>query len=385
MKVTEITCFTIHPGWRKNLVYVKVETDAGITGWGECFSQYDRDPAVAAHVKELSRYLTGRDPFHIRHFTQVAFDDYAQRRGSLEVFCAISGLETALWDICGKALQQPVYNLLGGPVRSGIRVYANGWYYQMTKPEDYARAAEKIVASGFTAIKMDPISGPWRTHPTREQEQKSVSVLKAVRDAVGPDVDILLDIHRRLAPMHAVRLAGEYEPFRPYWMEEPCVGENLDALAEIRAGVSIPVVIGEAIYTKAGFRNVFAAGAADIINPDVANCGGILELKEIAAMAEAHLVAVSPHNYNSTVLGLAATVHAAALMPNFIITEYFVPFVELGDKLSPNQLKPVNGIIPLPEGPGLGVDINEEAVRAHPGKTFPTRRLRTPSDELPGM
>ena len=383
MKVTSVKCITVHPGWRKNWIFVKVETDEGHHGWGEAYSQYDRDRAVTAHVEEMGRYLVGRDPFHIKHFTQMAFDDYAARRGSLEFYSALSGIEAALWDIVGKATGQPVYNLLGGPVRDRIRVYANGWYYKMTEPDDYARAAEKVIEQGFTALKMDPVTGPWRNYISREQELRSVEVLSAVRNAVGPDVDILLDLHRRLSPMHAISLAARYEEFGPYYYEEPCMWENVEALAEIKASVSLPIVTGEAIYAKAGFRPIFQAGAADIINPDVASCGGILELKEIAAMAEPHYVAVSPHNYNSTTLALAATVHASAVMPNFIITEYFLPFVELGREICPGMLEPVNGYIDLPTAPGLGVDLDEEVLAKYPGKQFPLRALRFAKDEGP--
>ncbi len=383
MKVTSVKCITVHPGWRKNWIFVKVETDEGHHGWGEAYSQYDRDRAITAHVEEMGRYLVGRDPFHIKHFTQIAFDDYAARRGSLEFYSALSGIEAALWDIVGKATGQPVYNLLGGPVRDRIRVYANGWYYKMTEPDEYARAAEKVIEQGFTALKMDPVTGPWRNYISRDQERRSVEVLKAVRNAVGPDVDILLDLHRRLSPMHAISLAARFEEFGPYYYEEPCMWENVEALAEIKASVSLPIVTGEAIYAKAGFRPIFQAGAADIINPDVASCGGILELKEIAAMAEPHYVAVSPHNYNSTTLSLAATVHASALMPNFIITEYFLPFVELGREICPGMLEPVNGYIDLPTAPGLGVDLDEEVLAKHPGKQFPLRALRFPKDEGP--
>ena len=131
MKIASVECLPVHSGWRKNFVFVRVVTDAGVVGWGEAYSQYDRDRAIAAQVEELGRYLIGRDPFHIRHILQIAFDDYAQRRGSLEFYCATSGIEQALWDIAGKVTQQPVYNLLGGPCRSRIRVYANGWSYKM--------------------------------------------------------------------------------------------------------------------------------------------------------------------------------------------------------------------------------------------------------------
>ena len=383
MKITAVECLPVHSGWRKNFVFVRVATDAGIVGWGEAYSQYDRDRAVTAQVEELGRYLIGRDPFQIRHFLQIAFDDYAQRRGSLEFYCATSGIEQALWDIAGKATNQPVYNLLGGPVRSRIRVYANGWSYKVAQPDDYAKRAEAVIKRGFTALKFDPISGPWRTYVPKEQIRTAVKVLRAMRNAVGPDVDLLLDLHRRLAPMHAIDLADALAEFEPYWIEEPCQCDNIEALAEVRHRSKIPVVTGEAIYTRAGFRPIFRARAADIINPDVSNCGGILELMHIADAAEVETIAVSPHNYNSTTLSLSSTVHASACMVNFIITEYFLPFEELGAKLCPNVLKPVDGYIALPEGPGLGLEVNEAEVRANKGKQFPARTFRTPQDEGP--
>ena len=383
VKITAVKPYAVHPGWRKNLMFVKLETDAGIHGWGEAYSQYDRDTAVMAQVSALGKYAVGRDPFDIKHFTQIAFDDYAARRGSLELYCAISGIEQAMWDIAGKATKQPVYNLLGGRYRDKIRVYANGWSYQLKQPADYARAAEKVVAQGFTAMKLDPLPSPWRSWIPKEHEARAVAVIKAVRDAVGPDVDILIDQHRRLAPMHAIPLDKKLAEFNLYWMEEPCIAENADGLAEIRRGTGLPIVIGEATYLKQGFRPLLEARAADILNPDVACCGGILELKEIAAMAEPYMVAMSPHNYNSTAVGLSSTVHASAGMPNFIITEYFLPFVEFCDKISHNQLKPKNGYIDLPTAPGLGIDIDEEALKQHPAKVYPARNLRHPSDEGP--
>ncbi len=385
MKITAVKSYTVHPGWRKNLIFVKVETDAGIHGWGEAYSQYDRDTAVTAQLQALGPYMVGRSPFDIKHFTQFAFDDYAARRGSVELFCAISGIEQAMWDIVGKACNQPVYNLLGGKVREKIRVYANGWSYGMKEPDDYARAAEKVVKMGFTAMKFDPLPSPWRTYIPKEHERRAVRVVKAVRDAVGPDVDILIEQHRRLAPMHAIRLDKQLAEFDLYWMEESCQAEFPDELAHIRREIGVPMVIGEATYTKTGFRPLLEKRSADILNADVACCGGILELKEIAAMAESFLVAMSPHNYNSTLVALASTVHASATMPNFIITEYFLPFVDFVDKISPNQLKPKNGYIDLPTAPGLGVDVDEEALKQHPGKVYPARNLRYPKDEPGGI
>jgi galactonate dehydratase len=383
MKIESVECLPVHSGWRKNFVFVRLATDTGIVGWGEAYSQYDRDRAIASQIEELARYLIGRDPMHIRHFLQIAFDDYAQRRGSLELYCAISGIEQALWDIVGKAVQQPVYNLLGGPGRSRIRVYANGWSYKMQHPQDYARGAESVVKRGFSALKFDPVPGPWRTFVPKEDIRQAVKVTRAVRDAVGPNVDILLDIHRRLAPMHAIELANALAELEPYWLEEPCQAENVEALAEVRQAGRIPIVTGEALYTRAGFRPVLRQRAVDIINPDVSNCGGILELMYIAAAAESESIAVSPHNYNSTTLALSATVHVSACMPNFIITEYFLPFEELGRRLCRNVLEPIDGYISLPDGPGLGLDVDEGAVRATKGKQFPARTFRSSADEGP--
>jgi galactonate dehydratase len=376
LKVTQVECLPVHPGWRKNFVFVRVATDAGHVGWGEAYSQYDRDRPIAAQVEELGRYLVGRDPFRIRHFLQIAFDDYAQRRASLEYWCAVSGIEQALWDVIGKALGQPVHRLLGGAVRDRIRVYANGWSYKMQEPDDCARAAAGVVEQGFTALKFDPLPRPWRTYVPKEHIRHAVAVLRAVRDAVGPEVDLLLDIHRRLAPMHAIDLADALAPFEPYWFEEPCQVDNLEALAEVRAASSIPVVSGEALYGRADFRRLLQARAVDIINPDVSNCGGILELTYIAAAAEAEMVAVSPHNYNSTTLALSATVHAAACMPNFTLTEYFLPYEPFGTVVARNPLVPKDGYLTLPDGPGLGLDVIEEAVRARPYQPYPTRRFR---------
>ncbi len=381
MKVKKVECLVVHPGWRKNLIFVRIETDDGIVGWGEAYSQYDRDRAISAQVEELGRYLVGREVTNIRHFLQIAFDDYAQRRSSLEFWCAVSGLEQAMWDAVGKAANMPVYQLLGGTCRSKLRVYANGWSYKMKDPAEFARAAEAVVKNGYTALKLDPLPRPWRTYIPRQHIKHSVEVLRAIRSAVGPDVEILLDLHRRLAPTHAIALSNALAEFEPYWFEEPCQAENLDAIAEVRAATSIPVVTGEALYGRAGFRPVFNKRAADIINPDVSNCGGILEMIFIAAAAEAEMVAISPHNYNSTTVSLSATIHAAACMPNFTITEYFVPYEEFGKTLAKNPLIPVNGYIELPTGPGLGIEINEAELRARPYKGYPARKLRMNEDD----
>jgi galactonate dehydratase len=375
MKITKVKTFIVHPGVGKNWLFVKVETDEGIHGWGEAYTQADRDTAIEAHIHKLERYLVGWNPFEIKRFTHMAYEDWATKRGGIDFFCAVSGVEQALWDIVGKTLNQPVYNLLGGPCRDRIRVYANGWSTRAATPQELAERAREVVKKGFTALKFDPFLGPWRLYITREEELQAIEKVKAVREAVGPAVDILVEVHRRLAPMHAIRVAHAMEVYRPFWYEEPVPRENLEALAEVRRGISIPVVTGECIYTKAGFRAVFEKRAADIINPDVCNTGGILELKEIAAMAEPHYVAVSPHNYNSTTMGLAASVHASAVMTNFLILEYFLSFEGIGFEIAIEPLRVEQGFIRLPKTPGLGVELKEEALARHQYKEFPKRSI----------
>ncbi len=367
----------------KNWDFVKITTDEGIVGWGECYTQSDRDTQVVEHVKQMSRYLVGRNPFNIKHFIQVMYDDFAARRGAMDFWCAISGLDHALWDIVGKKLGVPVYNLLGGACRDKIRVYANGWSGGAKTPENYAKKAADVIKMGFTALKFDPFPGPWRTYISRKDEVTAFENVRAVREAVGPNVDVLVEGHRRLAPMHAVRVARMLEELNPFWFEEPVSSANIDILAEVKKSIRIPVVTGEELYTKAAFREVFEKHAVDIINADICSCGGILELKEIAAMAEPYSIVVSPHNYNSTTIGLAASVQLSACIPNFLILEYMVHFIPKGNEISVNPLKVENGYIKLPQAPGLGLDLNEQALLKNAYQQFPARHIRQYSEEGP--
>ena len=383
MQITDIKTFLVHPGKAKNLCFVKIETDEGIYGWGECYTQSDRDVQITAHVDQLRRYLIGRDPTNIKHFTQMAFDDFAGRRGAMDYYCAISGLEHAMWDIAGKAYGAPVHKLIGGACRDKIRVYANGWSGGNPTPDSLAERASEVIEAGFTALKFDPIPGRWRTYVSKDVERAAVENVRAVREAVGPDVDILVEMHRRLAPMHAIRIAHEIEQYRPFWFEEPILAENIPALASVRQKINIPVVTGEELYTKFEFREVFERQAADILNPDVCNVGGILELKEIAAMAEPYFVVISPHNFNSTTVGLAATIQVSAAIPNFLITEYFVNLEELGRDIAKTPFEVKDGYIQIPDAPGLGIDLDEERLAAYPYKPFPPRSPAQIWDEGP--
>ena len=395
MKISNIKSFLVCPyssmklaemdkHWqRKHWVLVKVETDEGIVGWGEAYTQPTRERSIAQLADTIGAYIIGKNPFHIKHFTHIAYNDLSGRRGSMDIFCAVSAIEQAMWDIVGKKLGTPVYNLLGGPCREKIRVYANGWYRSLLDTDDLVRRAKETVQAGFTALKFDPFPGPWRSIISKEDEDIAVRNVRLVREAVGQDVDVLIEVHRRLAPMYATRIARRIEQFNPFWYEEPVPADNINALAEVRHDINLPVVTGETLYTKAAFRDILEKQAADILNPDVANCGGILELKEIAAMAEPYYVSISPHNYNSTTMALAATIQASAVMTNFLITEYFVQFAETGNAISVNPIKVENGYIALPTAPGLGLEINEEALKDYQYQNFPPSNIRSYGEEWP--
>jgi len=374
MRIVDLQSFLLRPspprgGWNvsKHLLLVRVDTDEGIVGWGEAFTLGDREQNIAHNVTNLRRYLVGKNPFHIREFTRWARDIFSEGRPALELFCAMSGIEQALWDILGKSLNTPVYNLLGGPCRDRIRVYANGWTAGARTAKEMADRAVAVAGMGFNAIKLYPFQND-------ESEQAIAANIRAVREAVGPTVDLLIDVWRRPEPTKAIRVAKMIEELHVFWYEEPVPSENLDLLAEVRRSIRLPVVTGECLYTRFDFRRVLEKRAADILNPDVGSCGGILELTEIAAMAEPYYVQMSPHNYNSTAVGLAATLQASAVIPNFVITEYFINFQDTGDAITTHPFKVEEGCIRLPTAPGLGIDINQDALKDYAYQEFPMRK-----------
>jgi len=351
---------------QKHFLLIKIETDEGVVGWGEAFTLKDRERSITQHISDLTRYLLGKNTFHIKRFTQMVYDLFAEGRGAVDLFCAVSGIEQALWDIVGKHLNTPVYNLLGGPCRDKIRVYANGWSRGAKSPEDMAQRAAEVVDMGFDAIKVYPFLN-------NEDVKGGVENVRAVREAVGPNVDILIDVWRQPEPLKAIKVARMIEEFDIFWYEEPVPSDNMDVLAEVRHAIGLPVVTGECLYTKFDYRQVLEKRAADILNPDVGNCGGILALKEIASMAEPYYVSISPHNFNSTTMALAASIQVAVVIPNFLILEYFVNFSETGNAICLNPFKIEAGHISLPTKPGLGIEIDENALKDFPFREFPVR------------
>jgi galactonate dehydratase len=382
MKIARIESFILGTGSSKDLLFCRVETEGGLYGWGEAYVTQGKETVVAECVRAMAPHLIGRSAFNIRHTGQVMFEDFAIKRGSPELLAAWSAVEIASWDILGKRAGLPLYNLIGGASREQVRVYANGWSRGSTIEEGVERGLQ-VKAMGFTAAKFDPFPGPWRTYVDRRDEDFAIAYVRAMRQALGPDFELLIEAHRRFAPAHAIRIGHRLAELGIDWYEEPCLSENIDLVAEVRRAVSIPIVTGEAIYTKEAFSQCLAKRAADILNPDICVVGGITAMLDIAAMAQPHAVVLAPHNYNSTLVGLAATVHVSAVIPNFRIAEYFVNFQDLCGDIATSSLTMQDGWIDLPTTPGLGVDLDLDRLRAHPHQEVTHRGFREYWEEYP--
>jgi galactonate dehydratase len=366
MKITRVTPLILGTAWR-NLTFLKVETDEGIYGVGEARS-LNKDDALQGYLNEaVQRYVIGADPFEIEKLVQRMYRGDFGRAGEI-VMTGIALVEIACWDIIGKALNQPVYRLLGGAVREKIPAYANGWYTVERSPVEFHAAAQRAVEKGYRALKFDPF-GAGFYELERSEKMRSVSLVEAVRDAVGPDVEILIEMHGRFNPVTAIEIMNALAPFYPSWYEEPVPPENLSALkkvAEATAHLGIPIATGERIHTLYEYRELFELQAADIIQPDITHLGGLLNTKKLAGWADAYYVLVAPHNVGGPV-STAAALHLAACTPNFKIQEHFNDFCEPYVKASaPGVPEVVDGCFSLPTGPGLGVTLDEDIFHAHP-------------------
>jgi galactonate dehydratase len=361
IKITDIKTFLVGVGSR-NLCFVKVETNQGIHGIGEAYS-CGPDEATVATINDFKRWLVGQDPRNIEHLMAMMMN-FTRFPGGLVVNAAMSGIEHALWDISGKAAGVPVYRLVGGKCRDKIRVYQSAGGNEPREVAD--RAVALVRKYGYTAVKMSPHMSGGNARPYNQVTRMAGQRVAAVRNAVGPDVDIGVDIHAKFFEVtRAARLARAIEPYDPMWLEEPIRPENAAAMAKLSDRVNIPLASGECNYTKHEFRTILAAEALDIIQPDICVCGGLLEMKKIAAMAEAHYVMVAPHNPMGPV-ATVVNVHFAASTPNFLILEYHPDDEAPRKDLLKEPLMVKDGYLPLPERPGLGIELNEEAFRHYP-------------------
>ena len=366
MRISKVTPMVLGTEWR-NLTIVKVETDEGLVGVGECRA-LNRTDGVLGYLSEAApRYVIGEDPFNVERLVARMFREDFGRAGEI-IMTVIALVEVACWDIIGKALNQPVYRLLGGAVRDSIKGYANGWYTGERTAEEFHAAAKRVLDKGYKALKFDPF-GAGFYEMERAEKNYVIGLVEAVRDAVGPDVEILIEMHGRFNPVTAVEFARELARFKPSWLEEPVPPENLAAqkkAADAIAPLGIPVATGERLHTMYEYRELFELQACDIIQPDITHFGGILNTKKLAAWAEAYYVLIAPHNVGGPI-STAAALHLAACTPNFKIQEHFNDFAEAYVKdAAPGNPEIEDGYFSLPSGPGLGVTLDEDVVAANP-------------------
>jgi galactonate dehydratase len=361
LKVTSLEAIAVQPRW----LFLKVHTNAGIVGLGEPIVE-GRAATVAAAVKEIEPYLVGKDPRRVVHHWQAIYR-HAFYRGGPILTSALSGIDMALWDIKGKALGVPVYELLGGPTRDRIRVYAHAG--------NAARVREQL-AQGFTAFKTMPakhraaryVETPAEVHYAAER-------FGALRKLVGDEVDLAIDFHGATSPATAKLLIRALEPYQPMFIEEPCQAQNHDVMAEIARGTHLPIATGERVFTKWGFREVLEKRAATILQPDLCHAGGITEVRLIAGMAESYYAAIAPHNPLGPI-SLAAGVQLAASIPNFLCQEQ----VSLGDGYLKQPFTLRAGYLDLPTGPGLGIELDENALADKLGHEWKNRETYDADD-----
>ncbi|MBE9387825.1 galactonate dehydratase [Vagococcus salmoninarum] len=358
MKITEVVVYKVKPRW----IFVKVSTDAGISGWGEMISGTKTETVVAGAYEVANRFLVGQNPFEIERLFQEMHRSFF--RGGPINGTIVSGLEMALWDIKGKALNVPVYELLGGAARDKIKVYS---WIGGDRPSEVIAQAQDRFDRGFTAIKMNATE---ELHyiDSYEKVNEVVERVASIRNKFGDKLDIGVDFHGRVHKPMAKVLAKALEPYHPMFLEEVVLPENEEHFKEIANTVAVPLATGERLYTRWQFKNIFKQGAIDIIQPDVALCGGILEMRKIAAMAEAYDIAVAPHAPYGPI-ALAATLQVDTCTPNVFIQEqslgiHYNKGFDLLDFVKNKEIfEYKDGYVAIPTKPGLGLEMDEDRIK----------------------
>jgi galactonate dehydratase len=376
MKITDAQVWLVE-GIRYNWTLLKIETDAGVHGWGEA-TNWPGSPLVEAACRHAGSLVVGLNAREIDFIWTKLYRDLHWLGQAGPLLSAISAIDIALWDIKGKALGVPVYELLGGKHRDRIQLYANYWFIDGNHtPQDYALQAKDVVARGFTALKLDPFAHVNYRYGTdlsgngslaEDQKQLAVEIVRAVANAVGPEVALAIETHAFLNGPTAVEMAHRLAAtgFNCLWYEEPALPEFPDAIADIRQKIPLPVCVGERIHSRFMLRAVLEKRAADIVMPDVTRCGGISELRKMANLAEVWNVPIAPHNPNGP-LSTIASAHVMATVPNFLRQEFMFKDVAWRDKCLSSPLPVENGFFILPNRPGLGFDVHPAVLEAHPG------------------
>ena len=363
MKITDIKIYTLD-AFRTNWAFIKVETDEGLYGWGEA-SLGTQEMALEGCVADYKRLIVGRNPLEVeRMLFEVYRDSYW--KGGPVMMSALAGIEIACWDIAGKFYNVPTYALLGGKMRDKVKMYANAWFVGAREPEDFAAAAKKVKALGIKALKWDPFG---KAHMTlsREEMDHAVAVVGAVRDAVGPEMEILIECHGRFNHYTAVSASKELAPFKPMLMEEPVVPDNNDSLAWVRDHSAVPIAAGERFYGMYAWNDVLRKNCVDIAQPDIFHNMGLFTSKKVAAMCEANHVPVSFHNPSGPISN-AAILQLAATTPNFLIHEMMLTDGSFRKLITNESVEFEDGYLVISDKPGLGIDVNVEEIEKRPYK-----------------
>ncbi|HLK59566.1 MAG TPA: mandelate racemase/muconate lactonizing enzyme family protein [Chthonomonadaceae bacterium] len=362
MKITDYRTYVVCTPWR-NLTYLILETEDGLTGVGEA-RVLGKTHTVIEYLKDARRHFLGHDVFDIealyRRFTLLDFGSPGE-----VVMTALALVEMACWDIIGKKANLPVYQLIGGKIHDRIPAYANGWYTVERSPEEFARAAQRVVDRGYLGMKFDPF-GNGDLELTRKEFHKSIALIEAVHSVAGDNVQIFIEMHGRFAPHQAVEVAKAIEKFHPGWIEEPCRPEDVPALRYVMDHTDIPIATGERLYHAPQFRELLSGRLAHIIQPDLNQCGGLLETKKICSTAETFSIMAAPHNVGG-IITTVASLHLLVGLRNAKILEHFNDFVDADIKQCGTPYpEVVDGYFSLPTGPGWGVEINEEFLKNCP-------------------
>ena len=361
MKITDIKTFVVDC-FRTNWAFVKVYTDEGIDGVGEATLEY-KEHALCGAVEHIKDVLVGKDPTNIEQIVHDLYRDSYWRCGPV-LMSAISAVEVALWDILGKSLNVPVYKLLGGKTNEKVRIYVNGWFAGAKTPEQFGEKAMIAVQRGVTAMKWDPFGKTYMDISNKDLDT-ALKCVAAVREAVGNEVDLLIEGHGRFNVATGIKIAKELEQFKPMLFEEPVPPDNLAALKAVRDKSPVAISAGERLYNLRQYKDMFDLRAADYIQPDISHAGGLMELKKISALADMHYTGFAPHNPSGPVAN-AATLQLAGCCTNFSILEIMYSDVPWRADVTNEELKYEDGYIYVPDKPGIGIEINEEACLAHP-------------------
>lgn len=363
MKISDVKIYTLD-AYRTNWAFVKVETDEGLYGWGEA-SLGTNEMSLEGMINDLKRLVVGRNALEIEKLLFEVYRDIYWKGGPV-LMSAISGIEIALWDIAGKYFNTPTYTFFGGKMRDKVKMYANGWFIRAREPEEFAAKAKQTVQLGVKALKWDPFGAAHMTI-SKEQMAKSMDIVGAVREAVGPDVELLIECHGRFNPSTAVEISRELAQYKVMFMEEPCPPDNIDSTAWVHDHAAVPVAAGERCYGKYHCEELLSKKAVDVMQPDVFHVGGMLEGKKVAAMAEAKHIPVSFHNPSGPISN-AAILQLAATVPNFLIHEIMLTDGNFRKLITNEEVVYEDGYILIPDKPGLGIEVNEEEILKRPYK-----------------